>query len=168
MSGVVWLIDAAYVLKGHQGNIDYLSMRRFLQEWAIPERGGRFDTIIFYNSYREQDLEKARPFYDKLQANGFQVKLYPLKKMGVTCQHCNTDGERFVQKGVDIAIATDMLSLAYEGKCKRIVLTAGDGDFLDAVQRVRKIFREVYLAAYQRSCSNELAYAADRVYWLQN
>ena len=51
-TGVIWLIDAAYVLKGHTGKIDYLDLRRQLQKWAIPEKcNGRFDRIIFYNSY---------------------------------------------------------------------------------------------------------------------
>jgi uncharacterized LabA/DUF88 family protein len=154
-SGVVWLIDAAYILKGHTGNIDYTQMRRVLQEWAIEQQGGRFDQIIFYNSYVEGD-HRADAFNTEMTRRGFNVKLFPLKK---------THGDRWVQRGVDVALVTDLLCLAYEGKFKRVVLSAGDGDFIEAVKLVRSRFQQVWLAGYKDSMSSDLAKEADRIYW---
>ena len=37
---------------------------------------------------------------------------------------------REVQAGVDVAIATKILTLAIEGQLDRVVLLAGDGDFV--------------------------------------
>ena len=164
MSGVIWLIDAAYVLKAHQGKIDYVDIRRQLQEWAIPNYG-RFDQMIFYNSHDPKN--KSEKFMEIMKSNGFTMKMYPLKFMNVTCHECGYKGKRMVQKGVDVAIITDLISLAYEGKYKRVVLTAGDGDFLDAVLKVKSLFKEVYVAGYQCSMSRDLEYNADETFIIQ-
>ena len=164
MSGVIWLIDAAYVLKGHEGRIDYKSIRRNLQEWAIPNRG-RFDRMIFYNSYDPSN--PSEKFTDIMESNGFEMKMYPLKFMNIYCDSCGTKGHRMVQKGVDVGIITDLLSLAYEGKYKRVVLTCGDGDFLDAIKKVKSMFKEVYISGYRCSMSNDLKNHADEIYYIQ-
>lgn len=167
-TSVIWLIDAAYVLKGHQGNIDYIDLRRKLQEWAIERWQGRFDRIIFYNSTSNAPgVNNSDNFLDMLTRNGFETKLFPLKRMNVKCESCEYQGQRIVQKGVDVAICTDLLSLAYEGKFRRVVLTAGDGDFLEAVKKVQSIFREVYIAGYKNSMSKDLIAQADKLYWIQ-
>ena len=163
-TGVVWLIDAAYVLKGHQGKIDYVSIRRELQKWAIPNYG-RFDRMIFYNSYDPKN--GSDEFIKIMESNGFEMKMYPLKFMNINCDKCGYKGKRMVQKGVDVAIVTDLLSLAYEGQYKRIVITAGDGDFLDAVLKVQSMFREVFVAGYRCSMSRDLKEHADGMYYIQ-
>ncbi len=164
MSEVIWLIDAAYVLKGHQGKIDYISIRRELQKWAIPHYG-RFDRMIFYNSYDPRD--NCDEFINIMKSNGFEMKMYPLKFMNIKCDACNHKGNRMVQKGVDVGIITDLLSLAYEGKYKRVVITCGDGDFLDAIIKVQSIFKEVFISGYRHSMSKDLKDHADDIYYLQ-
>lgn len=48
------------------------------------------------------------------------------------CVHSNASRPiyREVQAGVDVAIATKILTLAIEGQLDRVVLLAGDGDFV--------------------------------------
>jgi len=53
--------------------------------------------------------------------------------MNVTCTNCRTVFDRVVQKGVDIAICTALLGIEYD----EVVLTAGDGDFLEAITHIR-------------------------------
>lgn len=161
-SGYVWIIDAAYVLQGHTTTIDYLQLKDTIQQWACG--GKSFDQIIFYNSVVEGG--KADNFHEFLRNNGFEVKLYPLKRSGYTCESCGHRGTKYVQRGVDVAICTDLLRLAYEGKFKRVVMTAGDGDLLDAVKLVKSRFQEVYLTGYRHSMSNDLVSVADNVHWM--
>jgi uncharacterized LabA/DUF88 family protein len=161
-SGIVWLIDGAYILKGHTGRIDYNELRNQLQAWA----GGPFDQIIFYNSFVDGDARADR-FNNDLKLNGFAVKLFPLKRAtGGTCDSCGRQCERMVQRGVDVAICTDLLRLAYEGKFRRVVLSAGDGDLLEAVRLVKSRFQEVYLSGYKDSMSHDLAREANKTFWL--
>ena len=119
-SGVIWLIDAAYVLKGHKGKIDYISIRRELQKWAILyNKNRRFDRMIFYNSY--DPTNPSEKFMSIMKSNGFEMKMYPLKFMNVTCDDCYHKGHRMVQKGVDVGIITDLISLAYENQYESCV-----------------------------------------------
>ena len=165
-SGVTWLIDGAYVLKGHKGRIDYIDIRRKMQKWAIRNfnRSNRFDRMIFYNSY---DGNNGGEFIDIMESNGFNMKMYPLKFMNITCDSCGNKGNRMVQKGVDVGIITDLLSLAYEGEYDRVVITAGDGDFLDAIKKVQSIGKEVWVAGYRCSMSRDLKEHADEIYYIQ-
>ena len=154
-TGVIWIIDGASLLKGASGRIDLISLRSELQEWSIPQNkfgNNRFDRVIFFNSQKEGD-DKQQNFHDWLKANNFEVKLYGLKEMDVKCDCCNTIIKRQVQKGVDVGICTSILELCDE--YKRIVLTAGDGDFIDAIRAVQKKFKEVYISGYNGSMAKE-------------
>jgi uncharacterized LabA/DUF88 family protein len=60
-------------------------------------------------------------------------------------------GGYYVEKGVDIAIAIDMLDLAYQNTYDTAILITGDGDFSRAVQIVQRIGKHVENAS-PRSC----------------
>lgn len=160
-SGSIWLIDAAYIFQGHSGNIDYLVIRDQLQKWLGVVS---FDQIIFYDSHVE-DGGKSNGFHAFLKRNGFQVKLFPLKRSGYVCECCKHHGDRHVQRGVDVAICTDLLTLAFEGKFSKVILTCGDGDIIAAVQTVQRRFQQVYVSGYRNSMSNDLLKEVTGVYW---
>lgn len=159
LSGVVWLIDAAYIFQGHTGNIDYLAIREQLQTWI----GSSFDQIIFYDSHVE-DGGKSNGFHAFLKRNGFQIKLFPLKRSTYICDNCKHHGERHVQRGVDVAICTDLLTMAFEGKFNKVILTCGDGDIIAAVQTVQRRFQHVYVSGYRNSMSNDLLKEVDMIH----
>jgi uncharacterized LabA/DUF88 family protein len=149
-TGVIWLIDGAYLLKGSQGKIDMIALRRNLQKWANNTR--HFDRIIFFNSMKKGD-EPQQAFHDWLTSNGFEVKLYGLKGMSVQCPRCEGCFKRQVQKGVDVGIATAILELS--DQYTRLVLTAGDGDLIEAIRVVQSKFRQVYVNGFNGSMSGE-------------
>lgn len=121
--GILWLIDGAYVFKGAKSTDYYLDLRRELQEWS----GGRFYKIIFFNSVKG---DRQQYFHKWLYKQGFEVSLYDVKEMTVKCPCCKTKFGREVQAGVDVGICTAVLTEKYS----RLVLTAGDGDFIDALK----------------------------------
>ena len=102
-----------------------------------------------------------------MESKGFKMKMYPLKFMNIQCDKCNHKGDRMVQKGVDVAIITDLLSLAYEGEYNRVVITAGDGDFLDAIKKVQSLGKEVLVSGYRCSMSRDLKDHGDEIYYIQ-
>lgn len=163
-SGSVWLIDAAYVLKGHEGNIDYINIRNTLQNWVMPE-GGRFDRIVFYNSY-DENTGRADEFHDMLKRNGFELSLFPLSTKTTTCKTCQSIHTVSIQKGVDVSLCTDMLCMAFEGKFKNVVITGGDKDFIPAIKVVKSMFRNVYITGYRNSMSSELKNLSDGIFWM--
>ena len=69
-----------------------------------------------------------------------RVQLYKLKDLRCDCPHCGDHFDRQVQKGVDVGIATLLIKLAVQEKYERVILSAGDGDFEDAISvRQRRV-----------------------------
>jgi len=63
------------------------------------------------------------------------------KNCGTTtkdCPSCNQRFQRAIEKGVDTAIVTDLLSLAWEGAYDVAILVTSDADFVPAVERVQE------------------------------
>ena len=59
-------------------------------------------------------------------------------KTSVACPSCGQRFQRSVEKGVDTAIVTDLLSLAWEGAYDVAILVSSDADFVPAVERVQE------------------------------
>ena len=69
------------------------------------------------------------------------------------------DSVTWVEKAVDVMIATDMVSMAYEGKYDTAYLLSADGDFTHAIKKVRDTGRKVFVAS--PIPGNEISKAAD-------
>lgn len=54
------------------------------------------------------------------------------------CPHCGTPLQRAPEKGIDAAIVTDLLMLAWEQAFDVAVLVTSDADFIPAVERVQE------------------------------
>lgn len=60
------------------------------------------------------------------------------KAMISTCPGCKNPLKGTVEKGVDAAIITDLLSLAFDNNYNLAVLISGDGDYAPAVEYIQK------------------------------
>ncbi|MFB3893391.1 MAG: NYN domain-containing protein [Phycisphaerae bacterium] len=70
-------------------------------------------------------------------------------------------GDTFVEKGVDIAIAVDMLTMAYADAYDTAVLVSSDGDFVKAVRAVCDLGKHVEVACFPKAY--HLKQSADRI-----
>ena len=61
-----------------------------------------------------------------------------------------------IEKKVDIKIAIDIISLAYENTYETAVLISGDGDFVPVVKKVKELDKNVELWAFRYSLANAL------------
>lgn len=50
------------------------------------------------------------------------------------CPHCNNRMVGTIEKGIDTAIVTDMISLAWEGAWDMAILVSSDRDFMPAIE----------------------------------
>jgi uncharacterized LabA/DUF88 family protein len=65
-------------------------------------------------------------------------------------------------KGVDVTLATDVLTHAHQGSYQACVLVAGDGDYVPLVEEVKRQGRNVFVAFFKENgLSPELLLAAD-------
>lgn len=65
------------------------------------------------------------------------------------------------EKGVDVALATSMLSDAYRRNIEIALLIAGDGDYIPLVEEVKRCGVVVAVAFLDGSCSPGLKHASD-------
>ncbi len=100
------------------------------------------------------------------------ITLGNYKKKQIKClvPACSYGGDRVFttveEKRTDVHIALQMLDDAHYNRCERLILVSGDSDLVPAVNRVRKLGKEVlvYIPARTdiRAFAVELRTAADR------
>ena len=81
-----------------------------------------------------------------------------------TLVYRNWPQERPIQKGVDVRLATDMLTHAFRNNFDVAILVSGDSDFADCLQVVKDQGKHVEVALFgPPTSSRRLREAADRV-----
>lgn len=138
--------------------IDYQKLVEFLKE------DRRLIRAYFYGAVpQEKDVKKNTPeweslmrqkrFLEELSLMGLKVKTANLRKL--------PSGE-FLEKEVDIMLATDMLAMAYMDVYDTAVLVSGDSDFAYTVEEVQRIGKRVENATFKRTSSYRLRKLCDR------
>ena len=99
--------------------------------------------VYYYNAPLNQetnqmDYKKQQAFFSRVRRLPyFEVKLGRLKKI---------PGASPIEKGVDVRLAVDMVSMGLKSQYDVAVLVSGDGDFSEAVQIVKDAGKHVELA----------------------
>ena len=102
-------------------------------------------------------------FHEYLRHCNVQVVERKLK------QRQKTDGSVFdIEKGVDVALATELIGMAWENAYDVAVLVSGDGDYEGAVKRVMQKGKNVEVVAFRNSCSKDLKDAAIQVTYIED
>ena len=167
MVRTIWIVDGAYLFNA--GRIDYLKLKNKLEEAAGPIREGHYLNTIQDSTTDAQNafhswLKSAPPKGPKMR-----IHLYKLKNIHVDCPNCGHDFHRQVQKGVDVGITTLLIKLAVQNVYDRLILTAGDGDFEDAIDYIKTdLKKEFWLNGMQDSLSTDLQSYADQVLWMDD
>lgn len=152
---VMIFIDGGYLRKEfndamHHENINFTALQFFLR--GLVDRG-ELVRCYYYDANVDPLDDKDRhvklnTFFDKIkECNSYEVKLGRLIKKGTNS---------FKQKGVDVLIAIDMITKAYEGQYEIAVLLAGDDDFIDVVKAVKDSGKRVYGVFSEKTVSIRL------------
>lgn len=169
----VWIVDAAYLFnfgKGRPGGIDYLKLKNELEK----ANGQPIYESYYLNSTPDPATDAQNAFHAWVKSAPprgpkMRVQLYRLKEMRSKCPSCSETFDRQVQKGVDVGIATLIIKLAAQNVYDRLILTAGDGDFEDAVSYIKSdLHKEFWLNGAEASLSTDLQSYSDRVLWLDD
>lgn len=130
---------------------------RFAQ-WLVGDR--KFIRAYYYAAPRSDNSVAARnqqKFFEALRRIPyFDLRLGRLEPRGST----------YVEKGVDIAIAVDMITMAYRDAFDTAILVSSDGDFAKAVDAVRDTGKHVEVACFPKSY--HLRKVADKTIELNN
>jgi uncharacterized LabA/DUF88 family protein len=105
-----------------------------------------------------QQWKKQEGFLNELQKLGIKVKTMPLKKTP----------EGYIEKGVDVLLATDMVSLAFRNAYDTAILVSGDSDYVPVVEEIQELGKRVENASFKRTSSYELRKVCDAFLLLDN
>ena len=166
----VWIVDAAYLFNYGKGRpFDYLKLKNEI----VRLNGGPIYESYYLNSTQDPATDAQNAFHTWIKTASpkgpkFRVQLYKLKNMHMTCPGCGHQFDRQVQKGVDVGIATLIIKLAAQNVYDRLILSAGDGDFEDAISYVKsELHKEFWVSGSTANLSPDLQSYADNVLWLE-
>ena len=104
-------------------------------------------------------------FYDGIRYEGIDVTTRPLKTRSVACEcpKCKHQWNETteVEKGVDVALVTKMLSFGFKDTYDVAILVSGDADYIDAVEQIRNLGKRVEIAAFKGALAPGLRKIAD-------
>jgi nijmegen breakage syndrome protein 1 len=166
----IWIADAAYLMKAAPDKFDYMKLKQELEQI----NNAQIDDSFYLNSTYPNGSEQQESFHAWLKSAPpkgpkMRVKLYTMKTMRARCPDCGCEFDREVQKGVDVGIATLIVKLAAQNRYSRLILSAGDGDFEDAIAFAKEnMHKEIWIAGFDGTISADLQSYSDRVIWLEN
>ncbi|MFQ6095977.1 MAG: NYN domain-containing protein [Candidatus Bathyarchaeia archaeon] len=126
--------------------IDYEKLK------TVLTGGGRLVRAYWFGSYREGD-KKQEKFYEMLKKKlGYDVTIYRTQRR----IDGETGKEYYREKGVDVALVTEMLQLGFLRAYDCCVLVGGDADYARAVEVVKRLGLIVVVASFRGSLASVL------------
>lgn len=173
---VVIFIDGANLLAGIKRALgdnfryDIFKLVEFLRNGRKLIRAYYYDGIYPYPSEhlpqttREHFIEerkKKEDFVRILRGKGITARLTELRVIRVK--------EEFVpiQKGVDVRLAADALTLGFRDAYDVAVFVSGDGDLTEVIYELKALGKQVEVASFKETMAEILWDAADRVWLLE-
>jgi uncharacterized LabA/DUF88 family protein len=128
--------------------------------WLLDRAQGTFLWGVYYytgvetgTSAQSEEQESLRRFLDMIELlPGFFVYRFPRRWEVSRCRVCQAQHRYSREKEVDTSIVADMLRLAAVDAFDIAVLVSGDADHAPAVQGVRALGKQVYVATWGRWC----------------
>lgn len=150
MFKVCVFIDGEYLRKGAQ-ELGYSTnpLEKLAAGIAAPHHLVRtyfYDCLPYQSDpptpQEQENFGRKEKFFKRIEnLPKFQVRLGYVRLMGRDSQK----GPIFQQKGVDVFLATDLMTMALRGKIDVACLVTGDGDFVPVVSAVKDAGVSVHL-----------------------
>ena len=129
-------------------------------KFAIKLANGReLKRIYYYNIRQESD---SNPNIG-VEQQKFLESMYDTPYVEVRLGIWKQRGDIMVEKGVDVMLATDLITHAYKDHYDTAIVVSGDADFYPALQAVKDVGKHVEIAAFDMNMSAESSRVADVV-----
>jgi uncharacterized LabA/DUF88 family protein len=114
--------------------------------------GRRLIRPYYYTGIGVPPSEGQVKFHHKLSYQGVSVVSRPLRKRD----------DDWTEKGVDVALVTDLLAMAFRNVYDTAIIVSGDKDFENAIDEVKRLGKRVEVACFNHVISEDLKMKADR------
>lgn len=144
-----------HVLSQQCGRHD-LQFDKFAQKLA---NGRQLQRIYYYNIRQESETNPNVG----VEQSKFLDSLYDTPYVEVRLGIWKQRGDIMVEKGVDVMLATDVVTNAYNDHYDTAIVVSGDADFYPALQAAKDVGKHIEVAAFDMNLSAESARVADVV-----
>ena len=154
---VAVFIDGSNLYNGLRENVE--STRFNLAELVHQLVRNRTLVRVYYfnailtRDYNEELREGQQRFFESLQRIPYVTVRY-------SRLHRRSDGS-LVEKGTDVAIVVEALSLAYDNAYDTALLVSGDGDYVELFEELKRRGKHVECAMFRNQSSGILIEHAD-------
>lgn len=154
---VAIFIDGSNLYNGMRENLS--NTRVNLNELIQQLRGDRpLFRAYYYNAPLTEDYDSdlrdgQTRFFESLRR-------IPYVTVRLGRLHRRHDGS-LVEKGIDVSIAVESLSLAYRDAYDVAVLVSGDGDYVELVEAIKRHGKQVEIAMFRNQSAGVLMEYAD-------
>jgi uncharacterized LabA/DUF88 family protein len=135
--------------------VDFHRLSTWLVERVAGDRlwGAQYYTGVDDGTdFNVESQRRLSNFLDRLElVPGFFVYRFPRSSRTLRCNDCGAEHRIPVEKQVDTTMVADMLRVAAVGSVDIFVLVSGDADLAPAVEGVRALGRQVYVASWAGS-----------------
>ncbi len=144
MEQIVIFVDNSNIFQGFRKyniKVDYEKLK-----YVITQNRKLHEIILYEGVIYPMSPEKKKWYKDLNNNSGYKIK---------TSFDKIARGAR-IEKKVDIKIAIDIISLAYENAYDTAVLVSGDGDFIPVVKKLKEMNKNVEIWGFRYSTANAL------------
>jgi len=166
-----------FIVNPKNKDIDF-SLYNFLGLFNKVLSGIKIDKKIFYMSSltvhdatkekSEELIQKQRKLQNKLKQQGFEIVI--AGKVRGNLGRCPKGHEVliFKEKGVDVRIAVDLITFAYDKKLDSAIIASSDSDLQPAIRELKnKGIERIYLG-FEISPNKGLTYTTSRTILIRN
>jgi uncharacterized LabA/DUF88 family protein len=124
---------------------------------AYLSREGEIWQTFFFAAASDPPRYQQTNFYHFLKNElRYEVIIYELGRRTIRCNECGSSWQTRVEKGVDVGLATKMLTLANNRAFDTAILVAADRDYLETVRAIKNNGLRVEIVAWRGSISPEM------------
>lgn len=121
---------------------------------TIIRNGKNLIRTYYFGAIPKRPSAAQIKFYDKLKHFGVVV----IKKE----LHYDKNGKPF-EKGVDVALVTMLLKMAYQNAFETGIIVSGDADYSEAAKAVMDLGKRIEVVSFKNSLAPELKNSCDRL-----
>lgn len=157
MDRVVIFIDGANMFHGLIEEFDNIQIDYGKLAQKLTDNRKLIRTY-YYTALPDQNKEPDR--YRKQQR--FLSTLQKLHYFKVVLGRLEPRENTYVEKGVDIALAVDMLEMAFRNVYDVGIVLSGDGDMAKAIEVVQRMGKQIEVACIKSKLSYNLSQVSDK------
>jgi len=128
-------------------------------------KGRKLIRPYYFGSIRKPPSEGQIKFYNGIRYEGIDVTIRPLKirTRPCECPKCKNQWAETIEieKGVDVALITKMLSFGFKDVYDVAILVSGDADYIEAVEQIRDLGKRVEIVSFKGAIAPGLRKIAD-------